>query len=389
MHKRKFSAWSVVENGEDKTPDEKTTATFKVSNFGRVESMNGIKSYGRRTDEGYMVVGGNNRKTMKVHNLVALAFIGQKPSSSHTIDHLNNIHNDNREENLVWATASEQVRNSYHRNLNRAPCGVKTSKPVQYRSNAEEEWSLPLTSVTEAGLKFNINRASISSACGKPTRRAGGFEWRFVDTLSSFDGEVWKDFILSEHGEIGQVVQKNESKSTKNLRVSNFGRVISLKNVISTGAGTRGGYKRVNVRGTKYRVHDLVARLFIGPPPSSKHTVNHLDMNKENNAASNLQWATQSEQVLHSFQCNKNRRSNAPARSKPLIGRKVGDNEWISYNSTCSAARILSLSQQNVNACCLKKRNTTGGYEFEYKKTDSGTSLSGEKWKQITIKFSH
>lgn len=42
-----------------------------------------------------------------VHKLVALAFIGPKPSPDHMIRHLNGVPADNRAGNLAWGTASE------------------------------------------------------------------------------------------------------------------------------------------------------------------------------------------------------------------------------------------------------------------------------------------
>ena len=42
-------------------------------------------------------------------------------------------------------------------------------------------------------------------------------------------------------------------------------------------------------------VHRLIAKTFIGPPPSPKHVVDHIDGNPLNNSVENLRWVTQSE----------------------------------------------------------------------------------------------
>jgi hypothetical protein len=46
-------------------------------------------------------------------------------------------------------------------------------------------------------------------------------------------------------------------------------------------------------------VHRLVAFAFIGPPPSPAHQVNHIDMNKSNNHADNLEYLTGKENRAH------------------------------------------------------------------------------------------
>ncbi len=47
-------------------------------------------------------------------------------------------------------------------------------------------------------------------------------------------------------------------------------------------------------------VHALVAAAFIGPKPIGKD-VNHIDGNKQNNASSNLEYITRSENIKHSY----------------------------------------------------------------------------------------
>jgi hypothetical protein len=50
---------------------------------------------------------------------------------------------------------------------------------------------------------------------------------------------------------------------------------------------------------TVYQIHRLIALAFL-PNPDNKPTVNHRDHNGLNNSLENLEWATHSEQRLHS-----------------------------------------------------------------------------------------
>lgn len=104
--------------------------------------------------------------------------------------------------------------------------------------------------------------------------------------------------------------------------VSNLGRVRSL-HVSPLHGYTSGhilkpgnvrGYRQINMRKDgKSRsglVHRLVARAFIGPPPTPEHQVNHKDLNKSNNVPENLEWVTHVANILH---------------AAPLIPRNKGE----------------------------------------------------------------
>ena len=100
---------------------------YQVSNMGRVKTLNykGHKGKVRilkQTFEkdGYLIVGlmkDRKIKTIKVHRLVAIAFIeniGDKPC----VDHKNTIRTDNRVENLRWSTHKENSNNPLTRKHN-------------------------------------------------------------------------------------------------------------------------------------------------------------------------------------------------------------------------------------------------------------------------------
>lgn len=61
------------------------------------------------------------------------------------------------------------------------------------------------------------------------------------------------------------------------------------------------GYMRVTIYGKDEYVHRLVANYFV-PNPNGYSEVNHIDGNKENNCADNLEWCTRSQNNRHAFQ---------------------------------------------------------------------------------------
>lgn len=73
-------------------------------------------------------------KTFRVHRLVAFYFINN-PENKPTVNHKNGVRNDNRKDNLEWATISEQQYHSYEV-LGRI--GAMTGKPSHLNSNAKK-----------------------------------------------------------------------------------------------------------------------------------------------------------------------------------------------------------------------------------------------------------
>ena len=88
----------------------------------------------------------------------------------------------------------------------------------------------------------------------------------------------------------------------ESYEVSDWGRVRRGGRVLK-GSINSCGYRhlrpsRDGVSVTK-TIHRLVCIAFL-PNPDAKHTINHIDHDKTNNRLENLEWATHSEQHIHS-----------------------------------------------------------------------------------------
>ena len=77
----------------------------------------------------------------------------------------------------------------------------------------------------------------------------------------------------------------------------------------------------VKNRATHFAIHRLVAITFIDNP-DNKPMVNHIDGNKLNNNACNLEWVTCSENHKHAY---KTGLSNSQHRVDKLLGLKCGN----------------------------------------------------------------
>lgn len=92
----------------------------------------------------------------------------------------------------------------------------------------------------------------------------------------------------------------------KRYAISSYGRIVSYTNDISDGlllkTSAAKGYHLISInRKLKHTrcLHKLVAIYFLPPALPSQSVVIHLDFNKDNNAAKNLQWVTPEEALEH------------------------------------------------------------------------------------------
>ena len=157
----------------------------------------------------------------------------------------------------------------------------------------------------------------------------------------------------------------------QNIEVSNMGRVRRKhdKRVRKTYVNM-GGYPKCSVVVTKGKskrasVHNLVALAFLGSPPSKKHSVDHINRNKEDNRAVNLRWATSSQQ---------NRNARRPGKKLLPVLRKSGEDSR-EYDNILDAAYALK-TDLNLNAkhysvhtsiaAAIKSGKRYKGYKWEH-----------------------
>lgn len=164
---------------------------YQVSNLGRVKSF---KRKGCRQDRilkcgisprGYHQVTLSNgiQEATQVHRLIALHFI-PNPENKRTVNHINGIKTDNRIENLEWCTYQENNLHAYKTGLKKGACLGKFGKDHN-RSKPVLQYSLAGKIIAEyagqceAERKTGIQSGSISLACRRKLKTAGGFMWGF------------------------------------------------------------------------------------------------------------------------------------------------------------------------------------------------------------------
>jgi hypothetical protein len=152
---------------------------YMISNNGRIYSLakNIIKKTFINKQTGYPTTSlykDKMKKTFNIHRLVAQAFI-PNPENKQQVNHINEVRNDNRVENLEWVTPRE---NAIHNN-GHIRRGIKIKKKV-IQLNMDGVFIKTWDSATDASKKLGVDFQGISQVCLGKRNSAYGFLWRFV-----------------------------------------------------------------------------------------------------------------------------------------------------------------------------------------------------------------
>lgn len=137
---------------------------------------------------------------------------------------------------------------------------------------------------------------------------------------------------------------------------------------LKTDSLDRYGYPRVvlkiNEKNKSISIHRMVAETFI-PNPEGKDQVNHINGDKQNNRASNLEWVTAKENMEH---CYKKIRNNV---TRPIIRMSPDLKEFKFFPSVSEAARATGVTQKTISDAAKTyylggKKWKSGGYFWHF-----------------------
>ena len=169
-----------------------------------------------------------------------------------------------------------------------------------------------------------------------------------------------------------------------NYEVSNFGKVRSLNwhNEHKTRElflkPHNKGYRQVelaNDDGKKmFLVHRLVATAFI-PNPNNYPQVNHIDADRTNNTAKNLEWCTQSQNMRYAYSLpqNKGLVRRGKRRGEKVLQLTLDGKIVATWEDARTIKVQTGMSDWSIAECCSGKRKTAYGYKWQY-----GTSYINE-----------
>lgn len=134
---------------------------------------------------------------------------------------------------------------------------------------------------------------------------------------------------------------------------------------VTLAAGEGGSWKRKR----NVRVHRLVAEAFVANPDPERCTqVNHINEDKADNRAENLEWVTPSQNINHGT--GNARRASSMAKPVLMIHHGI----TVRFDSACDAERRTGIPSQSIQRCCAGKATTTHGAAFAYSMPSTGFS---------------
>lgn len=185
--------------------------------------------------------------------------------------------------------------------------------------------------------------------------------------------EIWKDYKGYEG--IYRVSNLGNIMRMPRTVVDSIGRVRKFSGHILRKYSGVHGYEYVTlskdgVERSEF-VQRMVALMFVeNDDPKHKIEVNHIDENKKNNRADNLEWVTRSENARHGT-CIKRmidtrNRKNSYGSEKRVGKFSLSGTIIAKYDSATIAARENNTNVSNICACCRGVRNNHKGFVWKY-----------------------
>lgn len=122
-----------------------------------------------------------------------------------------------------------------------------------------------------------------------------------------------------------------------------------------------------------FKVHRLVATAFL-ENTENKPQVNHIDGNKLNNNANNLEWVTASENTKHAHEKGLAKALKGKDNNRIVLVVQINketNREIKTYYGIREAERETGVYHSNISRCCKGIVKSAGGFKWEYKRNTS------------------
>ena len=143
-------------------------------------------------------------------------------------------------------------------------------------------------------------------------------------------------------------------------QISNLGNVRSVKREkLLRPFENSAGYLRVKLQSKAWFIHRLVALHFVeNPCPGVYTVVNHLDCDRQNNAASNMEWTSYKGNTQYAFRLGRR-------KAYPVKGYNPKTTETVTFESIKESGRN-GFAASSVSKCCKGRQRMHRGYVWQY-----------------------
>jgi hypothetical protein len=255
-----------------------TLETYRITRNGDIWNSKFNTLLSSHICNGYYYITLNN-KSYAIHRLVAITFI-KNDNNNPVVNHIDCNKLNNNVKNLEWVSQKQNV--NAHNKITSHPKRVK-------QLNMKNEIIHIFDSLIDAADHLKISPSAISKVVIGQNQTACGYKWIYDDTNHN---PIIIDFKDSK-----VITNFNKYRVFKDGRIYNIIRKTFVKPIINAS-----GYCYVTLcnEGKKQNiyVHRIVANHFI-VNKYNKQQINHRNKVRNDNHVDNLEWVTQSENMIH------------------------------------------------------------------------------------------
>lgn len=195
-------------------------------------------------------------------------------------------------------------------------------------------------------------------------------------SLTDLPNEEWRDISIKEGYMISSLgrVKSLARTYTRVMPKGGVGTFAIKEKIIKCRIDPKQGYVRTSLgKGTKYFIHRLVASAFIDNPEDKKE-VNHIDFNRSNNRAENLEWALRIENIKHTLKAGRrpkellNNRGANHVNSKRVNQYDLKGNLIKTWDCVMDIIRHYGYGTYSIYDCMKRNHKQHGGFKWEYVK---------------------
>lgn len=209
-------------------------------------------------------------------------------------------------------------------------------------------------------MNLKVKRLTETAKLPEIWREVPGYDGRYE--VSSYGRVRSKDMIIFNF-----LTKRNNFRE---------GRILSLQD--------NQGYLKtrllMNGVGRTISVHRLVAEAFVTKPEGC-NVVNHLDGDKANNNAENLEWTTVKGNVRHAWEMGLNnfsedqRKRQKEKLSIKIIGENKVTGEILQFDSASECGRKMNTAKSKIRDCCNGKIEMLKGWVWYDLDSEEGKRL--------------